>query len=362
MTKKEYSFWLSNIEGIGGKTIELLLDYFKQPEYIYKAKKSDFKMLERIREKQIEALLCSRDETRIKKEYEQLEKSQIKFLTWEDAAYPEKLKCIYNPPYSLFWKGQLPKEERITIAIVGARNCSEYGRELAQYFARELSDAGIQVVSGLASGIDGAAHRGASKGNTPTFAILGTGVDICYPREHFSLYMELQRQGGIISEYGMGVGAKAFHFPMRNRIISGLSDGILVVEAKEKSGSLITADLGLEQGKDIFAIPGRVGDIRSEGCNNLIRMGAELVTNPQEMINNFHIQSTIIGKEMKKNNKLLDSKEKIVYAKLSLVPKHLDEILGEAGMLMSEVMGILINLELKGYIKQTTRNYYVCCL
>lgn len=356
--KKEYQYWLSNIEELGAVRIQKLLKIYGSAREIYKVSKSELMKLEGFGQRCCEAFERSKQEEQIKKQYECLEKKEVRMISFEDKEYPKKLRNLYDPPYTLFVKGELPLEEKVSIAIVGARKCSAYGKEVALHFSRELTKAGVQVISGLAMGIDGYAHWGALKeGNS--YAILGTGIDCCYPKSNLELYMAMQKKGGIISEYGLGICTKAWRFPRRNRIISGFSDGILIVEAREKSGSLITADLGLEQGKDVFAVPGRIGDSLSKGCNELIRTGAELVLSPEDLLNSFHLQSVKIEKEMKKNNNLLDSKEKIVYASLSLVPKHLDEILGKTQLIMSEVMAILVKLELKGYIKQTTKNYYI---
>lgn len=211
----------------------------------------------------------------------------------------------------------------------------------------------------MARGIDAYAHKGSLEAEGETFAILGTGVDICYPKEHKNLYLEIEKKGGLISEYDIGEEALAYHFPMRNRIISGLSDGILVIEAREKSGSLITVDQALEQGKDVFVVPGRIGDKLSEGCNGLIKQGAILVTRPSDILDYYGKKIRKKYKELKKINNLLDSKQKIVYANLSLMPKHLDEILNDTGLIMTEVIQILTQLELQGVVKQSMKNYYI---
>ena len=189
--------------------------------------------------------------------------------------YPEKLKVLESPPAGLYVLGKLPDPDRKTAAIVGARSCSVYGRRQARFFARALSARGIQIVSGLASGIDRAAHEGALEGGTQTFAVLGCGADVCYPRENFGIYRQIaQGGGGILSEFEPGSRPLGWHFPRRNRIISGLADLVLVVEARARSGALITADCALEQGKTVYAVPGRLEDPLSEGCNRLIFQGA----------------------------------------------------------------------------------------
>lgn len=359
LKQKELEFWLASIFSIGPIKSNKLLEYFKTEEEIYKAGKAALLEVEGITERIAEEIIHKRQPEIIQREFEKICEKDITLVSIHDREYPDKLRNIAKLPYALFVRGRLPEENKISIAIVGARNCSMYGKEMAFWFGKSLSNAGIQVISGLALGVDGCAHKGALAGNTSTFGILGNGIDICYPRENFELYMSMQERGGIISEYGPGIPGRSFQFPMRNRIISGLCDGVLVVEARERSGSLITADLALEQGKEIFAIPGKIGDKLSEGCNNLVKSGAELVQSPKDILNNFHINQIFDHNKMKKNNIFLDSMEKIVYANLSLVPKHLDEILRETNLLMSDVVGILLKLELDGFVKQTAKNYYI---
>lgn len=194
----------------------------------------------------------SRTEKDWKWEYEKQQESGIHIVTRFDSEYPDRLKKLKGMPFGLVMKGKLPKEEPLSVAIVGARNCSHYGEIMTLRFAERLAECGVQIISGMARGIDGAAHRGALNVRGDTFAVLGCGVDICYPREHGGLYKDIQVNGGVLSEYPPGTVPFASNFPARNRILSGLSDVVLVMEAKEKSGSLITADMALEQGKDVY--------------------------------------------------------------------------------------------------------------
>lgn len=289
-------------------------------------------------------------------------KGSIYLVEKEDKEYPGKLKNIANPPERLYVNGKLPEEDVLTIAIVGARNCTPYGSEMAKYFGRELAYAGVQIVSGMARGIDSYAHWGALEAGGMTFAVLGCGADICYPKENDKLYEKIFSQGGVLSEYELGTPPLSSYFPQRNRIISGLCDGILVIEAREKSGSLITVSLGLEQGKDIFALPGRSTDMLSKGCNRIIREGAVLVESPEEILEEYGFSSKYKLRKNKKNNILLETKEKIVYSRLSLEPKHLNTLVEETKWSVSEVMGALLNLELSGRIKDVGGGYYVIVL
>ncbi len=362
MTKKEYWYWLCNIEQIGLKKIQAILDVYETPESAFCDNAKGLDRIASLSQRDKEQFKKSKDKTLIQDNYAKLQKKGIYFVTKEDVDYPPKLKEIYNPPFALYVKGNLPNYNQKSIAVIGARNCSEYGREMARYISGELAKLGIQIISGLARGIDGYAHQGALAVGGSTFGVEGCGIDICYPKENFSLYLDMQKSGGVMSEYGLGVHPKAGNFPMRNRIISGISDGILVIEAKEKSGSLITVDFGLEQGKNIYALPGRVNDLLSTGCNNLIKMGAKLVAGPEDIAEDY-IQNFEINNRSEKNiDKLLETKEKIVYANLSSFPKHMNVIAGETNISIMELTEILLNLEMNNYIKQTRKNYfsYIC--
>lgn len=294
-------------------------------------------------------------------EWEQLKARGIKFIYHREKEFPEKLSEMVDKPLGIFVKGKVPMFKK-AIAIVGARIPTSYGKEMASYFAKSLAKEGIDIISGLAAGIDVAAHRGALSVGGDTYGILGCGIDVVYPRENYYTYEEMAQKGGIISEYKIGEKPEAWRFPERNRIISALSDGVLIVEAKKKSGSLITADCALEQGKDVFAIPGRAMDPLSEGCNWLIREGARPVTEPSHILEELFPFCENINKEIRKSDKMLDFKEKLVYACVSLDPKSVEEIIHETNLTVSEGISILFRLELKNYIKRVDNNYYMISL
>lgn len=359
LTQNELEYWMSTIPKIGTVKIGKLLNFFGSERAIFESGRTVIEASGCITASEAEILAYSRDIERIKREYEKMCKKNIRLISIHEEEYPEKLRVIAKAPYSLFLRGRLPEKNRVSVAIVGARSCTSYGKELAQWFGRELSKAGIQVISGMAYGVDGCAHWGALRGRTPTYAVLGSGIDVCYPRENYELYMHLQQKGGILSEYAPGVQGKGFQFPMRNRIISGLSDAVLVIEARERSGSLITADLALEQGKDVFAVPGRVGDPLSGGCLNLLKQGAEPVTCPEDIIENFHLREMVERHTLEKEPCTLDTPEKKIYAALSLEPKHIDQIILETNMVMTQVFSILLKMELDGYVRQPVKNHYV---
>lgn len=298
----------------------------------------------------------------------------------DDTLYPEKLKLIENPPEKLYVLGELPDRNKKTVAIVGARECSPYGKNMAFEYARILAMEGVQIVSGLARGVDSAAHRGALAAGEKTFAVMGCGADVCYPEENQNLYEKIIGQGGIISEFEEKEEPIAWHFPMRNRLISGLADLILVVEAREKSGSLITADRALEQGRDVYALPGRVGDALSWGCNRLIAQGAGIAWHPEELLvalfhRNFQ-QKEEVSSYNNKHNKIMPKnglpdikfqqknisglarEEKKVYSCISLQPMHINEIVKNTGLALEDVLPAIFSLELQNLVIETTMNYY----
>lgn len=366
MTREEYNYWIANIHNIGNRKIELLLQFFGDVEEVFNASKDDLRKFIhtksdeiRFRRTDLEDIYNSRNEEIIHNKYAKLVKNGIYFVSKEDARYPSKLQNIYEAPFALYVKGRLPRADEKLLAVVGARDCSAYGIEMAKYLTSQIAAEGISIVSGLARGVDSYAHEGALICSAITYGVMGCGIDICYPKENINLYMELQKEGGIISEYSPGTKPFAGNFPMRNRIISGLSDGILVIEAREKSGSLITVDMGLEQGKDIYALPGRVTDKVSGGCNNLIKMGAKLVTTPKDILEDLIPNYRQSKDEVKKNNKILETNGKIVYASLSLEPMHIEEIAIQTGLTMDLLMEQLLLFELRGYAKQTRKNYYI---
>ena len=285
------------------------------------------------------------------------------------AAYAEKLRrnditYIYPghklyPGMLLFAAGDVDVLADLdpAVAVVGARKASVYGREAADRLSGELAASGVTIVSGMALGIDGAAHRAAMKAGGKTVAVLGSGINVPYPRENYDIYHDIRNGGGVVlSECGLDIRPDAFRFPYRNRIISGLSSGVLIVEAREKSGSLITADQALEQGREVYAVPGRITDSGSRGCNGLIRMGAVCVTQVEDILDEMGINRA----ESKAFNKnLLAPAEKKVYSCVRLESRHIDDICFETGISVSEVTQILYELEQKRLIKQLVRNYYV---
>ncbi len=356
---KEFLFYISHTPGVGAVTIHQLKQQFDTFERIWKATERELWQSAILTDKRLEAFLaCRKQEDQYKKEYERLQRENIRYITCMEAEYPERLQNFQDKPAGLFVKGKLPEDDTPTVAIVGARNCTPYGRQTAEYLARELSRAGISVISGLALGVDGAAHRGCLDAGGETYAVLGCGVNVCYPKENYHLFEEVVNHGGVISEVLPGSAPASMHFPMRNRIISGLSDAVIITEAREKSGSLITGDLALEQGKEVFAVPGRVSDPLSAGCNRLIRVGAAICLGVEDVLEFFGMKYRKSVKQMKKSEKRLAKREKLVYSFLDSRPKSLEEIVTFCQISVSEAMESLMALELLGMIQSEGNQYY----
>ncbi len=354
----KYEYWFANIKGIGNKTKEQIRSEVKTAEELYNIEETALKKME-IPKETAHKILQSVKEWKLEAEYQKLIDKRVKFYTIFDEAYPSSLKEISAPPYALYVRGKLPDEDKISVAIVGARECTTYGEIMARQYAETLANAGVQIVSGMARGIDGISQKSALGVGGDSYAVLGSGVDLCYPREHYALYTELQKQGGVISEQPLGMQPLPQFFPARNRIISGLSDVVIVIEAKEKSGSLITADMALEQGKDVYALPGPSNSILSKGCHNLIRQGAGILLSPKELLEELGIFHKKKMKNATENEILLESPEKLVYSCLDFYPKSMNQIIEETGLTISALMQIVINLEWKGFIKEVSKNYYV---
>lgn len=288
--EQSYAYWLM-CAPIGDSAKSRLLLRFGRPSGVFEASEKallDSNLSIGKKERWI-AYIKERQEENVKREYEELQIKGILFYPEYHPHYPAKLLSIPARPFGIFVKGKLPDVRQRSLAIVGARDCSEYGQYVARHFAEKMAQNGVAVISGLERGIDGIAQRAAMEAGGESFGVLGSGADICYPKSNEKLYRMCMERGGILSTYLPGTPPTPNLFPPRNRIISGLSDGILIIEAREKSGTIITADLALEQGKDVFVIPGRVTDRLSDGCNSLIRQGASLIQSPEQLLEELHI-------------------------------------------------------------------------
>ncbi len=280
-------------------------------------------------------------------------------ITKSQPEYPDRLRRLPGMPDTLYVRGRLPEEGQMTIGIVGARRCSGYGRHVAREYARIFSSYGVQVISGMAAGIDGGSHRGALQESTPTFAVLGCGTDVCYPRDNRDLFEKIPLRGGLISEYPAGSPPAGWHFPVRNRIISGLSDALLVVEARKKSGSLITVDCALEQGKTVFSVPGRVTDTLSEGCNSLISQGAAIALSPEMVLNELGMDTYSKKGNGKKKNLGLARDLDLVYSCIGFKPTDHGTLIRQSGLLPGQVLSILTELQVMGLVEEVGKNCYI---
>ena len=354
-----YEYWLSAIRPLSDKKKRLLREEYGDGKTIYNIEEIHLRFLNFLESRDVDTILRSKKEWEIEKCWEKLQEQGIRMIPYFSEEYPKKLTNISQPPYALYVKGSLPRENQVSVAIVGARRCTHYGEQIALEYGEALASEGIQIISGMARGIDGAGQRGALNAGGATYGVLGCGVDICYPRENIGLYMDIQQKGGIISEQIPGQPPLPAYFPERNRIISGLADVVLVIEAKEKSGSLITADMALEQGKDVYALPGPVTSSMSQGCHRLIRQGAGILISPEDLLIELGINIVNQGQIIDKNEKVLESTENRVYSCLGLFPKGMSQLLEETGLNVQELLEQLITLEMKGYVKEISKNYYV---
>ncbi len=364
MDNLKYWIWLSSLKIIPSKK-NMLLEYFKDPYALWDADEADLKKMGFMNEimlKQLTNIVLKRKSEEVADE---VYRKGINVLTIKDREYPDNLRNIYDPPVVLYVKGSLSGCKN-RIAIVGSRRPSSYGLKVAEKLAYELSGFGLTVVSGLASGIDGAAHSGALRNNGKTIAVLGCGIDIVYPRENRRLYEKITETGAVISEYIPGVQPLQYHFPARNRIISGLSYGTVVVEAGEKSGSLITVNYALNQGREVFAVPGNINNINSMGTNRLIGEGAKIVTSVYDIIEELKIFIEIDDLNLKKsikdsfNTKLIDMSrdEKIILEQLLKEPLYIDMLMEKTGFDIKELNSLLVIMEMKGIIEQTPERLY----
>lgn len=283
-------------------------------------------------------------------------RGDISVLTLADAAYPEALRVIPDPPRTLYVRGSLIPQDAVAVAIVGARRASPYGIAVASHLAQELARAGVTVVSGMARGIDAAAHRGALAPGGRTIAVLGCGPDIAYPREHARLMEEIVARGAVVSEFPPGTEPRPAQFPQRNRIISGLSRGVVVVEGRLHSGALITADAALEQGREVFAVPGNIFEETSETPHRLLAQGARLVTCAADILDELQLPRP---PERTKQAPALVGVEAAVYSQLSLSPEHVDRLAAACGFPVAEVGAALIALECRDLVVALPGQRYV---
>ena len=354
---EEYFYWLalSLTPGVGSTLIKRLLDRFKTPEAVFHAPTKELLRIEGLGEKVVGEIRKGPLEKMVERELTLLKEVGGTILTLKDDTYPKRLKDIYDPPALLYVRGELKREDELAVSIVGSRKTSPYGRWITEKVSQELARHGVTIISGMARGIDSLAHWGAISGGGRTIAVLGCGVDVIYPSENRKLFEKIIEQGAILSEFPMGSPPEGGHFPRRNRIISGLSLGVVVVQAGERSGSLITAGYALEQGREVFAVPGNVGAEGSRGTNKLIKEGAKVVESSEDILEEILPQWSKEGNiepKVESPGQDLTGEERILYELLGETPLHIDEMIRESRIDPGGVSSLLLNLELKGLITQ----------
>ena len=350
-------YWvaLSLIPGVGSILIKRLLDRFKTPEAVFQAPLDELLRIEGLGENVAREIRKGPVETVVERELSLLKKLGGKIITLKDDAYPKRLREIYDPPALLYLRGELQKEDELAISIVGSRKTSPYGRWITEKISQELARHGVTIVSGMARGIDSLGHLGAILVGGRTIAVLGCGVDVIYPSENRSLFSRIIDHGAVLSEFPMGSPPEGGHFPKRNRIISGLSIGVVVVQASAESGSLITASYALEQGREVFAVPGNVGAEGSRGTHQLIKDGAKLVESSEDILEEILPQwrrereATQKAEGPEQN---LSEEEKRLFEFLGESPLHIDALIRESQFDPGKVSSLLLNLELKGLVSQ----------
>lgn len=357
MDDKKFWVGFNLIKGIGAVRIQGLLAHFGDLESAWNAAPNEL-VEGGLGAKVIERVLKARENVDLDKVWEKIEKQGIKILTWQDETYPQRLKEIDQPPPVLYIRGQYLPDDLFAVAIVGTRRVTPYGRQITEEISRFLAANGMTVISGLARGVDAIAHQASLKAGGRTIAVLGSGVDKIYPPEHRTLAEQIMERGALVSDYAPGTPPDASNFPPRNRIISGLSLAVVVVEAGETSGALITAEFAAEQGREVFAVPGSILAPQSKGTNKLIQNGALPLLSVTDLMQALDI--TRVG-EQKAARKIVpaDAIEAKLLALLTNEPMQIDEIRNQAGLPIEKVSASLALMELKGMVRQVGGMNYI---
>ncbi len=360
--EKEYAYWLCNIPGVGNVTISRLLKLCGSPQAVYDAPEEI--LCRAMTAAQLEQKRELTRRWRLQEEYEKMREQGISLLLKGEEGYPERLAQIPDAPYSIFYKGALPRDDVPAVAVIGARDCSEYGRYVASQLGDYLGKQGIQVISGMARGIDCIGQKAALEAGGVSFGVLGCGVDICYPAQNRDVYQLLQVQGGVLSIYSPGTPPRSQNFPPRNRIVSGLSDAVVVVEARAKSGTLITVDMALEQGKEVYAVPGRVTERLSDGCNGLIKQGAGIFLTPGEFVAELRGVQEVKASRPDRNQEArfeeLSEELRQVAGALDYSPQAADKILQKLFPKYNalQLNILLMQLCVQGIARQVTQGFF----
>jgi DNA processing protein len=359
----EHALWLAltRIKGLGCISFKKLASHFADPTQSFSATAAELSAVEGIDRNVVDGLLAFTQWDEVEQEVERAKQAGVKIIPFGSGIYPARLRSIADPPPCLYVKGEIRQQDDKAVAVIGTRSASHYGRRVARDLCRGLASLGFTVISGMARGIDGVAHDEALNAGGRSIAVLGSGVDRAYPPEHQKLYHRISENGAVISELPLGAPPLAFNFPARNRLISGLSAGVVVVEATEKSGSLITAAIALEQGREVFAVPGEVGSSRSRGGHRLIRQGAKLVENVDDILEEIAPQLVARHRQPAALRTLpVDAQPETrkIFDLLQERSLHIDEVIEASGFSTSRVSQILLELELQGFLKQLPGNRY----
>jgi DNA processing protein len=358
LTEVKYWIGFNLVSGIGPARFKRLLAYFGDPAAAWHASTAELQSAG-LDSGSTGSLLAAREKLDLDEEMERVQAEGAHAITWEDERYPPRLLQIHDAPPVLYVKGEIEPRDEWAVAVVGTRSATRYGKQTVDEIADDLARAGITVVSGLARGIDSLGHRAALRAGGRTIAVLGCGIDVVYPPEHRDLARSVLERGALVTEYPLGTKPEAGNFPARNRIISGLSLGTLVVEAGKRSGALITADYALEQGREVFAIPGDVHSRKSEGTNRLIQDGAaKLVISVQDILEELNL--TLVERHQEVRMAVPeDEREARILKHISAEPVHVDEIGQRTNLPISEVTSTLAMMELKGMVRQVGGMNYV---
>ncbi|RJR18542.1 MAG: DNA-protecting protein DprA [Nitrospiraceae bacterium] len=361
MTELVYWLALNSLPDIGPVNARRLVAAFGSPERVFQMPQDELQNVEGIGESRSRSIAGFDQWDTVRRELETADKKGIKLMTLQDKEYPAGLRNIHDAPLVLYIRGDLMEADKYAIAMVGSRASTDYGMQTAEKMGHRFASSGLTVVSGMARGIDSAAHKGALKAGGRTVAVLGSGIDVPYPASNRGLMKSIEESGAVISEFPMGTAPGKENFPRRNRIISALSFGVVVVEAARNSGSLITAAYALDQGREVFAVPGNITSVNSGGTNDLIRKGARLVESAEEVIEELRPQLRGVLREHavpEKNLPLMTDDESTLYHYLGSGPKHIDMITREKSIPAGKALSILLNLELKGVIRQTEGKHF----
>lgn len=356
MSERQYWVGFNIVKGIGPARVRLLLEHFESLGAAWQAPVGDLKAAG-LKGRPLNNLLEARKSLDLPAEMNRLDEAGVAVLTWDDADYPPRLLTIDLPPPVLYVRGSLDEADDLALAIVGTRRVSAYGRQVTYELASQLARNGITIVSGLARGIDGEAHRAALEAGGRTIAVLASGVDIVYPPEHRQLVLDITQQGALVSDYPLGTRPEAGNFPPRNRIISGLAMGVLVTEAGIKSGALITSNYALEQGRDVFAVPGNITAKGSDGTNWLIQEGAHTVRSARDVLETLSLTSVIDYVEAREALPA-DPTEAALLAELEEGSLHVDELGQRCDLPIAQVSSTLAMMELKGMVRQVGNMTY----